>query len=486
MKIVYIKQFIIFIPDMKIVKMIKNLKENMDEYQQKAYDAAINGESIFISAGPGFGKTYLLQELRKKLKCVAMSPQWSSAFYINGKSINSALQIKPNIVDLIEYTSDDFNKTNCGLTHKFIKGNLDKKGDIADIYIIDEISQVSGDLLFIIDLKLRIMFENDKPFGDRQIIVCGDFAQLGPINYKRFKYAFESPSWNFIPYILKKCHRQDEEDFIHALENIRKGGNYSFFKTSDRNDAIKECLNDDNSIALFPTHSQCSSINNRKLRDINASAKGIPAIDISYNGKVNIAHESGNYIYPELLILKEGAKSILIKSTNPKQLFYNGRVVKIIKIETAYCSNIHDALSPESQIEIFNMNSYTNRTIGKTLMKKFSETHEKIPFYRLTIKLPTGETLVLSPSAEIKESHGKIMSMRIQFPILLGWAITLHRSQGMTIDKGIVCVDNVFTHGMVYMGISRFKSMERLKIIGELPEKCDVDEKVLKFLSSLE
>jgi len=476
----------------------------MDPDQQAILDVINEGKSVFISGGGGTGKTHLIRYIRQENidECVACAPTWVAAHLFGGESLNKALKIAPTVTYKMIYA--DNGEIDPDWAEQELKPRGIKK---IKMLILDEISMISGDMLMIIDKKLQIINKSSARFGGAQVIASGDFAQLTPIpKVVKYQYAFEAPCWIFNKtlYPLRVPHRQRAEDMVNALNNIRYGGDYSFFEprvTSPEKIAQIEKDNPD-IIKIAPHRATCDAINRKMLAKLPGTSFGFRAIDISSSGNIVKTAESSNFSTSHLLVLKRNAKMLLIKSLEPKRTFYNGKILYIDKFEKfncvenqpmgedaipnkIYATCLYDALSPESKATLKFYNQSRNRHVFDRLLEKFTP-ENKINLYSVTGRLSDGTLRVIRPYADIIDSKGFIVALRIQLPILLGYAITYHRGQGLEFDSTMLYLGGVFDPCMPYMGLSRCRTFDKLFIIGQLPDKNLTDQKLIRFIRKVE
>ena len=460
----------------------------MDAYQLKAFDKAILGSSFLLTGGAGSGKSFVVNNIIEQFasSAIVCAPTWNAATLINGVSIHNAFKILPNRLSEIEY---DGERISLQWANKHIKC-LNLAGKV-EMVIIDEISMVSGDMLMWIDMALRKTYKYGKPFGGVQMIFVGDFSQLPPITCVKYRHVFDCPVWKeFITpndvVHLRLIHRQEEVPFLSALERVRQGLGYEFFNSRIISpEAADKLLEEDPSIVrLSPKRQMCISINDKHLASLPGEAKTIQAVDILKKGTVVIPTETAGYNAPPVMALKVGAKIILTRSLEPKRKNHNGKVFYIKQIAPLYAETLEETLSKDSKNELHIYARDKNNLIFNTLSRKTTDV--KLLFAVAVSSTPDGEVeLVIHPHAEIQSSYGHIVSMRIQLPIVVGYAITIHRSQGMTFTAEILYLDGSFSSGMIYVALSRCKTLSKLYIVGTLPDSNDMDLEVLRYLRKI-
>ncbi len=402
--------------------------------QQKALQIMKGDKNIYLAGSPGTGKTYLLNEYVEWLIDNGKLPKVTAstgiaAVHINGTTIHSWAGVR----------SDD-------VTNGDIEDILENKWTMkriceTEILIIDEISMVSAKMFSIINKIAMEARGNTKPFGGIKLVVVGDFFQLPPI---KGDFAFMSESWNqadFKVCYLDEQHRQSEKTFTDILTNIRSG-----VLTKKHKDIILSKVHDDVSgikaIRLDTHNKRVDDINQMKLERL----KGIPKTYnmISDGNEVALKALKKYCLSPERLILKDFAPVLFTK--NDKDLrFVNGTQGEVV----ALYDNCVDIL------------------------------------------LKNGETVrVTKTKWERCEGYGrnkKVIASIEQLPLKLAWAITIHKSQGMTLDSAIIDVSRVFACGHAYVALSRLKSLDGVYFQGFLSKNFlnvndNVKEKDKEFL----
>lgn len=410
-------------------------------------------QDIFLTGGAGTGKSTLIKYFYKntKKKVVILAPTGVAALNIGGETIHKFFNFKPDIT---------LNKIN----NKYLDGenNIYKK---LDTIIIDEISMVRADLLDCIDKFMRLNGKDrNKPFGGVQIIFVGDLYQLPPIvsrgdeelfnSHYRSPYIFDSKIFGelnlkFIK--LDDVFRQKDREFIEILNDIRLG----YIDDSILNKINERYIENHNNydcLRLVPTNSLADEINNIKLGELKSKSYISRAI-------MNGIFESPFPANIELKI-KEGARVIFIKNNNTKG-WLNGDSGTITKI-------INDLYDESKVQEIIVKLDRNNRDVHITE----KETWEKIIFFY---------------NKDKKEIDTKIVGSFTQFPIRLAWAITIHKSQGMTYKNIIIDFSpKIFSTGQAYVALSRGQGLDGIFLTSRLKRNdILVDKRISDFMNSV-
>lgn len=385
---------------------------------------------IFLTGKAGTGKTTFLQDLKNNLpkRMIVVAPTGVAAINAGGVTIHSFFQlpfgpILPGFKDSAAQKSMKFSAQ---------KRNIIKS---LDLLIIDEISMVRADLLDGIDEVLRRFRRSDEPFGGVQMLMIGDMQQLPPVvkdnewsllqRYYETAFFFSSLSLNktqFITISLKHVYRQKDERFLNLLNKIRdKHIDDQALQTLNERYKPDFDTGDENYIILTTHNARAQAINNEKLSQIK---------DKPYSFKAEVSGNFSQYNYPtdENLTLKLGSQVMFVKNDpEPEKKFFNGKIGVITNISkdeiTVKC--------PEDEDEI--------------------EVHSLV-----------WDNIKYSIDDNTKEISEKIEGTFKQIPLKLAWAITIHKSQGLTFDKAIIDSELAFAHGQVYVALSRCRSLEGL------------------------
>lgn len=410
-------------------------------------------KNLFLTGKAGTGKTTFLRHLKETLpkRMIVVAPTGVAALNAGGVTIHSFFQLPfgPYI------PSRKKDEILLGIPEKqeqLFRFSREKKDIIKslDLLIIDEISMVRADLLDGIDNVLRRIRRSNKPFGGVQLLMIGDVQQLSPVvkddewnilkTYYPTAYFFSSHALNEVPYVsieLKHIYRQSDRDFIELLNRVRENNmDAETFKQLNKQYNPNIATNIPEGFITLTTHNvQASRLNDMKLQEL-------PSEPYKYEASIN-----GNfpeYMYPTdfELTLKQGAQVMFVKNdSSHEKLYYNGKIGRIEKID-------------EDGILVQCANDYNNILVERTEWKNT----------RYTI------------NEETKEIEESVEGTFTQYPLKLAWAITIHKSQGLTFDKAVIDASAAFAHGQVYVALSRCKTLEGLVLsspISSLSIKTD-------------
>ncbi|HZJ18285.1 MAG TPA: AAA family ATPase [Patescibacteria group bacterium] len=434
---------------MKVIKKIKNILsansefKQTEEFTQFFYLIENSYDNFFITGKAGTGKSTFIEYFRNRsTKNIAvLAPTGLSAINVKGQTIHSFFRFPPHFI-----TKDSIAKNIRSLIYKEL-----------DTIIIDEISMVRADVLDGIDLFLR-KYGKDKElsFGGIQMIFIGDLFQLSPVLKREemqvFSEAYESPyffsSKAFKDGMFKvanfsKIFRQSDENFVEILNNIRNGSrDSSVYNLINQRVVSKDKIDRKKYITLTTTNSVANAINYSELNKINK-----PLFVFKAEIEGDFPTEDRSLPVDLELNIKEGAKVMFVKNDKAKR-FVNGTLGVIDSVTK---EEIRVKLDGLNKVVIVNIEEWDNI--------KYSFDQEK--------------------SEIIATSVGVLK----QFPLKLAWAITTHKSQGMTFDK--VAIDfsvSPFTHGQTYVALSRCRSLEGISLTRKIyPNDVIVNEEILNF-----
>ncbi len=412
--------------------------------------------NLFITGKAGTGKTTFLHQIKNESlkRMVVIAPTGVAAINAKGVTIHSFFQMPfgPILPNQIANTSNQ--------QRKFSRTKIDIIKSL-DLIIIDEISMVRADLLDGIDQVMRRYKNRNKVFGGAQVLMIGDLQQLAPVvkpnewsllqqHYKTV-YFFSSKAYqeaNVVSIELKHIYRQKNEDFIKILNEIRND-NLSEASAKTLNERYNPTFSpkkDDGYITLTTHNNRANAINNLELEKLKTKTSFFKA-DIS--GKFN----ENSFPNDEKLALKVGAQVMFIKNdSSQEKRYYNGKIGIITDISketvTVQCANEIDEIVTEKE---------------------------------------TWENINYSINNETKEIKEDITGSFSQIPLRLAWAITIHKSQGLTFEKAIIDAEASFAHGQTYVALSRCTSLEGIVLKTKISSNAIInDAKVGSFNKSVE
>ena len=406
------------------------------------------GISIFLTGKAGTGKTTFLRTLKKKSskRSIIVAPTGVAAINAGGMTIHSFFQLplSPFVPEANFKNRFDYSKEK----RKIIR--------TLDLLIIDEISMVRSDVLDAIDSVLRRFREHEKPFGGVQLLMIGDLQQLTPVvtpedevilqRYYDTSYFFGSKALRSISYVtieLTHVYRQQDEEFITLLNNIREGqvSETDLKRLNERFNPNFEPEVGSDYIRLTTHNKMAESYNEVQLHNLPSKACTF------------IAEADGNfpeYNYPAdfKLTLKRGAQVMFIRNDNNGR-YYNGRIGHVTHIDNEKIL----VLCPGDDKEI-------------------------------EVQQETWENTKYSLNEKTKQIEAEVQGTFKQYPLRLAWAITIHKSQGLTFEHAIIDAQSSFAAGQVYVALSRCKTLEGLILASPISSSAIInDNQVMNYIS---
>jgi hypothetical protein len=427
--------------------------ENNDELSLAWRFVENTGENLFLTGKAGTGKTTFLKNVRlnSSKRIVVLAPTGIAAINAGGVTIHSFFQLPlaPFIPDTSFRSAD--------MKYRFGKEKISIIRSL-DLLIIDEISMVRADLLDAVDDSLRRYRDHYKPFGGVQLLMIGDIQQLAPVakdsdwallkNYYDSPYFFDSIALKKSSYRtieLKKVYRQQDNEFIELLNKIRenKADSHVLSELNKRYIPNFKPKKEDGFIRLTTHNYQSQQINRSELSLLTGSS-------YSFHAKVKDDFPQTSYPADETLILKKGAQVMFLKN-DVEHRYYNGMIGTV-----TYVDSTTIMVQPKDSDEAFELEpaEWTN-----------------------------SKYVLDNANNEISE---EVMGVFSQYPLRLAWAITIHKSQGLTFDRAIIDAHLSFAHGQTYVALSRCRSLNGIVLETPLTASSIIaDDKVDNYSSDM-
>ena len=422
--------------------------------------------NLFLTGKAGTGKTTFLRNLKtiSPKRMIVVAPTGVAAINAGGVTIHSFFQMHfgPHIPEQNDAQGQaeakaQAQKSTFDRSHRFSREKINIMRSL-DLLVIDEISMVRADLLDAIDEVLRRFKDRSKPFGGVQLLMIGDLQQLAPVAkddewdllrpYYDTIFFFGSRALqktDFTTIELKHIYRQSDDVFIGLLNKVRDNK----IDKQSLDDLNKRYIpgfnpgNDEGYITLTTHNYQSQAINEAKLKQLKGH---------EYRFKATVEGEFPEYSYPTdfELVLKVGAQVMFVKNDiSREKLYYNGKIGKIINIDDdivfVKCEGDYDAIPVD--VVAWENNKYTI-------------------------------------NEETKEIAEVFVGKFIQYPLKLAWAITIHKSQGLTFEKAIIDANAAFAHGQVYVALSRCKTFEGMVLSSSISQASIKSDTSVKGFSA--
>ncbi len=418
------------------------------------------GTNLFLTGKAGTGKTTFLRSLKtmSPKRMIVVAPTGVAAINAGGVTIHSFFQLP--FGPYFPGMGTTVRKNAGGFSNKFSREKINIIKTL-DLLVIDEVSMVRADLLDAVSDLLCRYRGGDKPFGGVQLLLIGDVQQLAPVvkeeEWELLKEVYQSPFFfdsvalqqtRYVSIELTHVYRQADERFVHLLNKIRDNqmDEESISALNRRYIPDFRPSEEEGYIVLTTHNARAQLINTRKLDEID---------DRSYTFPAQLEGEFPAYLFPtdEKLVLKRGAQVMFVKNdSSGEKRYYNGKIGRIVSIATDY---VQVQCKGDSKPIAVNREEWLNT--------------------RYAI------------NSETKEIRETVEGRFVQYPLKTAWAITIHKSQGLTFERAVIDVGAAFTHGQVYVALSRCKSLEGLVLSSPLKNGVVIHDRVVRsFIQKLE
>jgi len=452
--------------------------------QVDAFLMAMAGHNVVITGGAGTGKSHLLRaiitNMPKSGLCVTASTGAAAAL-VGGTTLHSALGLglgKQSVNGILHNLRDKYDTRNRLLDMQTL---IVDEAFMLDAAIFDKAGGVlgNGQVMFarrgtshFSQLMASAASQNPPPFGQTQVILCGDGLQLPPVSAADCGFVFESKAFNKLGFkikVLKQVHRQADVAFSNVLNRIRVGqaaqADVDYLLANSSPGPVEDA------IQLFCTNAPADALNDARLRALQSRLHSFHALDTSSltmpvdRLDALLAHCPA----PKLLLLKVGARVVCLRNLNNG--IFNGSLGTVVSIEPS-------THTPDGRVSTVSIRVCFDGVFGHppvthtfTTIESGANTAAEIP---VTWTFPIGQMK-------------KKVAQRVQIPLKLAWAISVHKSQGMSLASANVDLTGVFESGQAYTALSRLRSLDRahfknlrLRTVGA------VNRTALKFYHSVD
>lgn len=396
--------------------------------QEQALTILKTGANVFLTGEPGSGKTYLVNEYVAYLREHDIEPAITAstgiaATHIGGMTIHlwSGIGIKTHLDkrDLQTLAQNEYITKRVCRTH---------------VLIIDEVSMLASETLSLVDSVCRAIRASSEPFGGLQVVFVGDFFQLPPVvraeaqnsqaallEQPAARFAYDSPAWeraNPVVCYLTEQYRQDDSDFLRVLSAIRSNAFEDMHLSHIEKRKIAHQA-PQHAPKLYSHNVDVDHVNNDMLQKIAGEPRAFSME--SYGPTPLVEALKRGCLSPEILSLKQGA-AVMFTKNNPRAGFVNGTLgtVEAFDGETGYS----------------------------------------------VVRTRTGARILVQPMEWTVEENGRVRAQITQLPLRLAWAITMHKSQGMSLDEAVMDLSQVFEYGQGYVAFSRVRRLSGLHLLG--------------------
>ena len=400
--------------------------------QNEALSILKVGANVFLTGEPGSGKTHTVNEYVRWLRAGGIEPSVTAATgiaatHVGGMTLHSwsgigiAESLSPADIDRIAS-----------------KEHVARRIQNAKVLIIDEISMLSASTFRMADAVCREVRRSPLPFGGLQVVLVGDFFQLPPIGKRGMetRFAYESSTWqelNPIVCYLTEQHRQDDQVFLSVLSAIRRNDveEYHFEQIMTRK--IEGTALPEDAPRLFSHNADVDSLNAAALGKLEGK---VHRIHMNQKGSdILIEGLKRGCLSPEVLDLKEGA-AVMFTKNNPNGKFVNGTLGTVIGFEAG------------SDMPI--------------------------------VETRDGARVTAEPMEWQVEENGKVRASISQVPLRLAWAMTVHKSQGMSMDEAVIDLSQAFEYGQGYVALSRVRRLSGLHLLGINSRSLQVHPEIIE------
>ena len=395
----------------------------LSEEQEAIMERILAGGNVCVTGSGGVGKSCLLREVESRIEHAFVTASTGiAAINVGGCTLHAFF----GLGGFSEYNEDKLLAT-CIRDPK-----TKRRVEQCTVLIIDEVSMISAKFLDLVDFLLRSVKQVDQPFGGAQIILFGDFMQLPPVEPgKKTNYAFDSDAWRdarIRTFELTKIFRQDDEELIVNLNDLRLGkitdSTIKYFKQFVR---LPE--DEDDVIKLMTHRYQADNLNERMLGKIDEKEETFFSIDSGPKAQLM----EKNCIAPSILKLRKGCRVMSIRN---QEGMINGYLGDYERIGQGSMVVNFDSIGIKDDIK------------------------------RAIWEMTRGD---------------KIIAQRKQYPLILAWAITIHKSQGMTLEKYLSDISQCFSDGQAYVALSRAKGPESIHLYNFSEDSIHISLRASQF-----
>lgn len=472
-------------------------KEMLSPEQQTVAKSVVEeGKSIFFTGSAGTGKSVLMRSIISQFKhkfrkdgdrLAITASTGLAACVIEGQTLHSWAGIglgKEPVPELCKKI-----KRNAKTRQRWLR---------TKVLVVDEISMVDGELFDKLEQIARNLRNNGRPFGGIQLVLTGDFFQLPPVPERNSvaKFAFDAATWRTCiesTVLLTHVFRQKDPVFAGMLNEMRLGKlSPTTVANFQRLSRPLEFKDDVEATELFPTRAEVDGANQMRMRNLSGQEMKFDAVDTGVSDPIVRKKLLDNFMAPESLSLKKGSQVMLIK--NMDTALVNGSLGKVVSFMDEATFSVYkddeetflQAQEPEGGSD----EEEKAAARAKIALARFKNAGDRVPRYWPMVRfaLPDGtyrELLCQPEEWKTENQQGEITAKRTQVPLILAWALSIHKAQGQTLNRVKVDLGRVFERGQAYVALSRATSQAGLQVTRFDARKVMVHPKVIDFYKNL-
>lgn len=448
--------------------------------QQSVLEAAVkHGKNVFFTGSAGAGKSYLLRQMIHDLH--AKYSKSSGAVAITASTGIAACNIGG--ITLHSFSGVGIGTGTVEQLCRYVRRNRNAvtRWKKTSVLVIDEVSMIDPKLFEKLECVARHIRQSVKPFGGIQIIMSGDFFQLPPVSQGATSFVFESPTWSQVieqKFNLTQVFRQRDQQFVNMLNDMRLGKlapeTIQAFSKLERTPSLPEGIVP---TELYAVRSDVDKANQMRLDALQTEMRTYTSLDDGSLPPDQLQRTLENFMPSRRIALKKGAQVMLIKNVDRE--LSNGSVGTVL-----------DFVDDESFKELYGEEDAPDtllraeRAPGATRQVSKTEPRPAPRWPLVRFHLVNGRTrdFLARPEAwKTEEPSGKVVASRTQVPLILAWAMSIHKSQGQTLQYCRIDLRRVFEKGQAYVALSRATSLDGLQVIGFHPSKVMAHPKVIAW-----
>ncbi|KAM3509361.1 hypothetical protein MY11210_006360 [Beauveria gryllotalpidicola] len=445
------------------------------------------GQSVFFTGPAGTGKSVLMRAIISELK--SKYARESERVAVTASTGLAACNIGG--VTLHSFSGIGLGKEDASALIKKVRRNMKAKNRWlkTKVLIIDEISMVDGDLFDKLSQIGRTIRNNGRPWGGIQLVITGDFFQLPPVpddSKREAKFAFDAATWTTsIDHTigLNQVFRQRDPEFARMLNEMRLG------KITDDTvrafKALERPLKFDDGVdlaELFPLRAQVEGSNEKRLRDLPGRIYKFEAAD---TGEPALKERLlANMMAPKSIDLKLNAQVMLIKNLDASLV--NGSLGRVIGFSDERTFEMGGGIPDDPTMDAAMNKARKKLSSFSRDSGLISNSKKKYPVVQFISASGVPRVILCQPEEwKVELPNGDVQAKRTQLPLILAWALSIHKAQGQTLERVTVNLGKVFEKGQAYVALSRATSQDGLRVIGFDKHKVMAHPKVVEFYNKL-